>query len=173
MTGLRFSSASVKLTDADVQAVAAQVGGHLPADVAAHYVATNGGAPSNAYWPQKDRECIWIQRFLPMRDAQGKGRTLEETYAFLRGRDLIPEGLVPFAIDFGGNYLAFDKSGKIYFYAIDAWDEDRSNAQNQRRAKRRLCDSLTELLEGLVPECDDDLEDDDDDDEDEDEPDER
>ena len=76
-------------------------------------------------------------------------------------------------VDFGGNYLAFDKGGKIYFYAIDAWDEDRSNAQNQRRAKRRLCDSFTELLEGLVPECEDDLEDDEDDELEEDEPDER
>jgi len=122
----------------------------LPAGLAELYLSHNGGIPEKAYWPLDSGEFLWVKRFLSMKIPSDTARTLEETRQLGLDKDFLPPDLVPFAIDHGGNYFCFDAAGRIYFYALDAWRETLSAAQNKAKAKQFLCADFVEFFNGLA-----------------------
>lgn len=98
------------------------------------------------------RNSARVQCFLPMKTRTKTAKTIEETYQTDLDAGYLVRGLVPFARDFGGNYVCFDKQGGIVFYAMDTWSAGRGDEGNKRDAMRPLTDSFQAFLDGLQPE---------------------
>lgn len=58
-------------------------------------------------------------------------------------------GLVPFALDWGGNCLCFDAAGAVYFLALDGRHAERSVAENLQHTTRWVAASFDAFLSGL------------------------
>ncbi len=71
-----------------------------------------------------------------------------EHYEWMRSKDVIPDFLLPFAHDPGGNFFCINiKNGNIIFYAPDAFSKDVDIHQNQCNAQRLLADSFENFME--------------------------
>lgn len=150
MLDLTFQSSHPPATDADLQRVAALIGFALPPAVARLYQKFNGGVPSLPAWELFDGEFMVVSKFLPMSpDLPTDRGTLESTLIFVRERHLIKSGLVPFATDWGGNYISFDATGAVYFSPMDAWRPEESHEENIRRTTKRLAESFEAFVDGL------------------------
>ncbi|HEY0778074.1 MAG TPA: SMI1/KNR4 family protein [Gemmatirosa sp.] len=134
----------------DLRQVEQQLGTGFPDDVVQHYSATNGGIPENHWWDNGDSE-FEISHFLPMQAPLPDGRSVESTHAMLVSKGLIDRQLVPFALDSGGNYYCFDRSGAVYFVATDVWSDDQTPAENRAEATTRLADSFSVFVDMLGP----------------------
>jgi hypothetical protein len=110
----------------------------------------NGGVPNRKYFIKENGVTIEIKKFLQMKGSIDFRMTVEDSFLQGQSKDYLPSELIPFAIDHGGNYFVIDvNDGKIFFYAIDAWDDELTNDQNKLKAKKHLCDSLSKFLENL------------------------
>ncbi len=147
-----FSYTDNVISSEDISFVEKQIGISLPDEVVNHYLSNNGGIPTKTYWVKDNWVYLWLHEFLPIKYTNETTRTLEETYLFLRNKNLIPENLVPFAVDHGGNYFCFDSEGKIYFYTMDDWNSDFSYEENQEQSKQYLCKNINEFIDGLLEE---------------------
>jgi hypothetical protein len=147
-----FSDVGEKLTAAEIAETAATLGIVIPDEVAEHYVAHNGGTPARPCWEQNDYEPSCVSEFLPIKHATKGGLSVERSYRNGVEKGFLPQGLVPFAVDWGGNYFCFDEDGHVYFYAIDAWSDRLSNEENRKKAARLLSRSFKTFVERLVPE---------------------
>ncbi len=147
---ITFQNFFSDVTDADLQRVADLIGFALPPGVARLYQKFNGGVPSSPAWELFDGEFMVVSKFLPMSPHLPPDRgTLESTLIFVRERQLIQSGLVPFATDWGGNYISFDAAGAVYFSAMDAWRPEESHEENVRRTTKRLAESFEAFVGGL------------------------
>ena len=73
-------------------------------------------------------------------------------------KKVIPNTLLPFAIDDGGNFFCLDLTdGNICFYANDSFDSDSSYAANHAKAYRWLASSCDAFIKGLKDESEIDL----------------
>jgi hypothetical protein len=147
-----FNEQGSKITDLDIKKIEKRIGKEIPKELASHYLNSNGGIPINCYWPQGDGIYLWIQQFLSMKESIGEGRTLEDTYLLGQERKFLPKSLLPFAVDYGGNYFCIDDNSHIYFYALDAWEQNLSYKQNHERISNYLCQSLSDFLTALIDE---------------------
>lgn len=115
----------------------------FPKQVRSHYLDYNGGSPKK-YLFSKDGAIIVVHEFLPVK--YGK-HLLEQAFSNLKvDSDVLPEHLVAFATDAGGDYFCFsirDKdAGSIWIYRGEYSDEPD-------RAVRFLANSLNEFVEGM------------------------
>jgi hypothetical protein len=147
-----FSGASEPVSAAEIADTATALGVVIPEEVARHYVEHNGGTPARPCWEQNDFEPLCIAEFLPIRHATEDGSSVETSYANGVKKGFLPRGLVPFAVDWGGNYFCFDEDGRVYFFAVDAWSDRLSNEENQKKAAKLLSRSFKTFIDKLVPE---------------------
>jgi hypothetical protein len=149
----RFVDVAGELKDADLREIEAALKIQIPEEVKQHYLAQNGGIPERPCWDLDSGEQLCISQFLPIKYPTSDNRTLESTFQKAAARDLLLPGLVPFAKDWGGNYVCFDSAGQIYFYAMDNWRPERSMEENKKAAAQFLASSMKEFVEQLVPEA--------------------
>jgi cell wall assembly regulator SMI1 len=147
-----FSDVSERITAAEVAETATALGIVIPDDVVRHYAEHNGGTPSRPCWEQDGWEPACIAEFLPIKHATDGGSSLENSYLNGVKKGFLPRWLIPFAVDWGGNYFCFDEDGQVYFVAVDAWRENLSNEENQEKATRLLSRSFKTFVDKLVPE---------------------
>ena len=106
------------------------------------YLAANGGRPEKDRFVYSEQMCT-IQEFLPIKHRR-KGLTLEANLE--RVKSLLPDHLIPFAVDPGGDYFCFstrlEEFGAIFAYRMDCHDKSK--------ATKLLAASLTSLIGGLV-----------------------
>jgi len=145
-----FSKGGVNLSSEDIGDIQQHLNLVLPEELVNHYLIHNGGIPSNSFWILEDGCSLWVKKFLPMKFPVGTGRTLEDSYLLMVAKNVMPKGLIPFAIDHGGNYFCIDTSGEVYFYAVDRWDEALSDEQNHEKAKKKLGVSFQLFVNQLV-----------------------
>ncbi|CAH1545056.1 hypothetical protein THOG05_570012 [Vibrio rotiferianus] len=77
---------------------------------------------------------------------------MEDTYQKGVQHNYLPSDLLPFAVDWGGNYICINKMNEIVFYAVDRWYEDLDNHDNMNRNKRVICQSFEDFTNSLVDE---------------------
>src|SRR5262245_66279103 len=147
-----FSNVREKITAAEIADTGTALGVVIPDEVVQHYVEHNGGTPARACWESNDFEPQCISQFLPIKHATKGGLSVEKSYRNGVDKGFLPRGLVPFAVDWGGNYFCFDEDGGVYFFAVDAWSDDRSTEENQKDATRFLSRSFKTFVDKLVPE---------------------
>ncbi|PIT22544.1 hypothetical protein BGI37_13685 [Snodgrassella alvi] len=124
----------------------------------------NGGMPENNTWldPESEFEEVVIHELIPIKyykkSNNNKNYLMPSIAEDLWDRKLLPETLLPFAIDAGGNYFCIDiNNGKIYYYTLDTWSDNLSLTDNQNMNTHFLCNSFNEFISKLV--CEEDLDD--------------
>ncbi len=132
----------------------------IPADVREHCLAYNGGYPEKPIFTDKNGNEYSVDLFIPVRD--GKKRSMEKTLELLRADDgVIPEWLIPFAEEDGGNLFCFSVResdlGAIYYY-----DHEFEYGEDPEEHITWLAESITAFISALTENEDDedDLEDD-------------
>ncbi|WP_049973836.1 SMI1/KNR4 family protein [Azospirillum sp. B4] len=123
----------------------------MPKAFKEHYARYNGGVPESPNFDPEDDdlESLEVSEFLPLKYPTDDDRTLEKTYASLVARDVLPDDLLPFALDWGGNFFCLDRDGQVYFYTTDSWRPNLSNDENKKRSRKLICGSFSDFLAGL------------------------
>ena len=145
-----FLKSGPSLTIPDVEDVERRINFKFPKDVIELFVRFNGGIPMRCYWLLDDGCFLWLKKFLSIKFSVGTERTLEQSYLLMLDKGVLPVGLVPIAIDHGGNYFCVDGSSTVYYFAVDAWDDSLTKQQNHAKATRLLCTNIIEFINGLV-----------------------
>lgn len=121
MTAMRFESHPVSVVD--IKEVEKRFGIQLPKPLKEFYLQSNGGRPDRDRY-KGDGDIYIVNAFLPIKYAAGTGGTLERSIQWLKvDRRVLPDDLVPFAVDPFGNYFCFSISevgaGAIYFVGME------------------------------------------------------
>ena len=145
-----FKEIGEELSENDIKKIELIIGKRFPEELKNHYMKYNGGVSKRKYFIKENGVTLEIKKFLQMKQSIDNRMTVENCFLQGQSRDYFPSELIPFAIDHGGNYFVIDANdGKIFFYAIDAWDDDLTNEQNKDKAKKCLCNSFYEFIEKL------------------------
>ena len=124
----------------------------IPAAVREHYLTYNGGYPENSVFTDKNGNTYSVDRFIPI--SGRKGLSVEKVLALLREDNAIPEWLIPFADENGGNLFCFSvreaDRGAIYYY-----DHEFEYGENPEEHVTFLAESITAFINSLVENEDD------------------
>lgn len=122
------------------------------------YLASNGGVPSRTVWNEDIYyEPIVVSYFKPLRAGSpmldGDMSHLVGFILAMRHRKVIPDHILPFALDEAGNFICFEKaSGTIVYFAVDVFQPDVEMALNHVAAQKLLSHSFDEFCESLLVE---------------------
>ena len=147
-----FRNSGESLSRDDIRHVEQTIGITMPESLADFYMNTNGGFPEKTSWIVDGEEQVRVQCFLPMKNRTRFSNTIEATYRTGLEEDYFVKGLVPFAKDFGGNFVCFDGEGGIVFYTMDTWSAGTDKEQSKKEAMTPITDSFQDFLNGLQPE---------------------
>ena len=142
--GFRYSSARVD--DADIDAVEEQFGFRFPAEIRDIYKRSNGGRPvPDRYVGVGGTEIV--DTFLPIKNSTATLSTMERSIQRVKiSRQLLPDHLIPFAVDPFGSYFCFSlrepEFGAIYIFRMDRCEEPQ-------RAAKFLAASISDFLSQL------------------------
>ncbi|MCL1917644.1 MAG: SMI1/KNR4 family protein [Peptococcaceae bacterium] len=159
MKKLSLSNSEKTLQDNDFNKIAQDLGVKLPSDFVEFYALYNGGDPDrnvfeNAHGTIGDIE---ISEFIPMLycrefkndpDFTLDGRVKQEW-----AKNEVPRSLLPFAMDWGGNYICIGlNDGAVYFYirSSDQWNDDLSMEQNFSLNATPIAPSFHYFIENLI-----------------------
>jgi hypothetical protein len=143
-----FSRTGRVLTSGDLDRVQDFLGYAIPESVRRHYSKWNGGTPARRFFLTRDGRELEINHFLPIGQRRfDRDITMEDSVERLvRTKHVIPEFLLPFAVNSGGDYYCIDRGdGAVIFYAMDQCLEPQ-------RASHRVAESLDLFVEGMVTE---------------------
>jgi cell wall assembly regulator SMI1 len=120
---LSFSGTAPPLTSADIADFEQRYAISLPSEFREHYLKFNGGQPDSYRFIDDNDALLIVNEFLPIQHGP-RSCTLEATLWRMKiDQPLLPENLVPFAVDPGGAFFCFstcDKDcGQIYFVQMD------------------------------------------------------
>gem|GEM_PF-3617631 len=152
MPANRFRKCAQAITDTELDALAELAGYPLPDFFRTHYLASNGGVPERAWWDSLDEypPCK-VSEFC----AVTRGRhSMESLIARLRSKNLLPDGLLPFALGGANQYFCLDlKSGAVLLYSPDVNSPcSRQDEEEPRCPTRKLSRNFKEFVKGLVSE---------------------
>ena len=157
-----FYDCEKSLTEHDLAQAEHTLSATLPDSFKAHYLKYNGGTPARTLFDAGGSGCddIEISDFIPIRYTQAFADdpdfTLEGRAAAEWARNEIPPALIPFALDWGGNYICLEKdSGKIAYYVRDVWSDKLSREANFQSNTRPLADTFPAFLARLRDNPDD------------------
>jgi len=144
----KFEDCKTEVNNRDLDEVEARLGIVLPSDLRQHYLKYNGGSPVPSFYKSGDNY-YWVRGFLPIKYGitDDPELTLEAYYADLVLDDpRIPEGLIPFADDPGGNMYCYG-IGKANMHSISFWEHEFFDDPDQGLTV--IASSLHEFLNGF------------------------
>ena len=157
-----FHDCEKNISEQEILIIESRLNTTFPEDFKAHYLKWNGGSPDKAVFKNQktDEDDIEISHFIGMKynrafrddpDFTLEGRVAEEW------KNLeVPEYLIPYALDWYGNYVCLHKgNGKIYYYIRDVWNKRLDTAANFSNNSVLIAESLTDFLSRLMGEADD------------------
>ena len=149
-----FSKVGPAITRSEIDRLESDLSIRLPDEMPNHYLKFNGGMPKLDWFPMTDDwDAIWIHEFLPIATREQDGASIQSVHARVAGKAGYPRSLIPFAIDPGGNLFSVDTdSGAVHYWLTDTYDEALTDAENRRKADRRLTDSFDQFVTSLVSE---------------------
>lgn len=156
MKNNEFYGCSQPLEDLDLDACETVLRHKLPGEFRQHYLKYNGGVPEDSLIPGNEEwEPLEIAGFYPIRHkrsaAGSQSSLLIEHYHLMCAKDVIPDHLLPFAYDPGGNFFCLDlHDSSVLFYATDGFDPAQSVAENFIKAQKRLADSFRIFMDDLT-----------------------
>ena len=161
-TMLNFYDCDKNLSENDFNEVEKKLEVSFPSLFRSHYFKWNGGTPNLSCFVNDniDYDYIEIRDFIPMKYS----KQFEDDPDFtLEGRAInewdlneLPRNLIPFAFDWGGNYLCLEKnSWQIIYYVRDVWSENISREANFEKNSIIIAKSFDEFLNCLEENPDD------------------
>lgn len=151
-----------EITISDVEQIEKELKIKMPSQLKDFILKCNGGMPENNAWldPDDEYDYVAIHELIPIKYYNkfdnDKNYLMDGITKNLWNRKLLPETLLPFAKDAGGNYFCINLANdKIYYYTLDTWSDQLSLTDNYKQNTRFLCNSFNEFISGLV--CEDDL----------------
>jgi cell wall assembly regulator SMI1 len=144
---MEFKYQSVPVDDADIDAVENSFGFKFPDDLRATYKSSNGGRPIRGRLVCDNVTSI-VDAFLPIKHSSSPLSTMERSIQRIKiDQRLLPEHLVPFAVDPFGSYFCFSlresEYGAVYMFRMERWKEPDNQA-------KLLAPSLTDFLARLM-----------------------
>ncbi len=120
---IRLRNAAPPIVAADLDEVENRFGFRFPQELRLLYLHYNGGRPENDRFVDDNGQCI-IHDILPIKHGGRPRGTLERTIQLVKcERHLLPDYLVPFAIDPFGNYYCFsvrsEDGGGVFAFRMD------------------------------------------------------
>ncbi|EPE7491968.1 SMI1/KNR4 family protein [Cronobacter universalis] len=153
--GNKFHNCEVSINNADIERLEAQVAYKFPDSFVNHYLKYNGGVPEKSWWDSEDEfEPIEIADFKAIKTAASDGKNASSTingcYNLMISRQVIPNSLIPFGNDWGGNFFCINKNDdSVVFYAVDAFDDELSLEDNHNNLQRKLSPTFEEFINSL------------------------
>ena len=144
----KFIDLEEPINDLDLDEAQAAMGVTLPSDLRQHYLKYNGGRPAKNCFPFKSGlyEVRW---FFPVKYGKRPTQTLEGVYSLVN--DVVPEGLIPFTDDSGGNLYCYS-TAEATKHSICYWDHEQYNTPSH--GVTVIAPSLQAFLQGLVKDPD-------------------
>jgi len=156
MKEIKFTDTQKKLTEQDFRLIEQDLGISIPIQLRNHYFNYNGGTPDRTifYDPIGRFDYIEIRDFIPMlynKDFEDdQDYTLNGLAKLGWNETTIPRDLLPFALDWGGNYLCISlTTEEIYFFARDILSDNLTIDSNFKVNTRLLCKSFNEFIDSL------------------------
>lgn len=141
-----------KVEEEDLACIEQKFHVKFPAAVREHYLTYNGGYPEKPVFTDKNGNTYNVDWFIPI--SGRKGRSVEKILVLLREDDAIPEWLIPFADEAGGNLFCFSvresDCGAIYYY-----NHEFEYGENPEEHVTFLAESITTFINTLVGNEDD------------------
>jgi hypothetical protein len=148
-----FHGCSQPIEETELDVCEAVLAHRLPGEFRQHYLKNNGGVPEDGLFRGTGEwEPLEVAGFYPI-------PILAEHYHAMCAKRVIPDRMLPFAYDPGGNFFCLDlHEGSVRFYATDGFDPALSVAENFAKAQRRLAGSFKTFMGELThnPEYDSD-----------------
>lgn len=114
---LELNNKSESITAKDIADVERKYKFVFPQEIKSFLLANNGGQPNKTIYTQNSQDYV-VDFFLPIKSKEFEDLTFSTTMTDLS--DIIPNTVMPFAMDPFGNYFVFDKAeGKIYFLEME------------------------------------------------------
>ena len=151
-----FTDCEKSLTANDFALIEQDLSIRLPAELKEHYLKYNGGTPKNSVW--HDPEGKWdeneVRDFLPFLYFSAKQDdpdfTINGTAKEEWNGQQLPRELLPFAIDWGGNYFCVNQlDEKIYYFIRDSWSDNLTLEKNWIVNTRYITDGFSKFVKGL------------------------
>lgn len=144
---MNFIATSKALTKSDIFDAEKEMGILFPKDFIAHYLQFNGGCAENDKYVWKDGGETRVNSFFPLKyDDLGKIETIYRDLFILE--NYLPEGIVPFATDDGGNFFCISARmqdyGNVYYFNNDHYD-----VENEHSAMEYLENTFSDFIENL------------------------
>lgn len=127
----------------------------IPTSIKNHYLNFNGGYPNKSLFTDEDEVLeIEIMDFIPFLYAKEFGNdpvfTIEGRTSICWKKNEIPSYLLPFAMDWGGNYIAYNlQNNQIYYYVTDSWSEEINIEENFIKNSQLIANNFKDFLQNL------------------------
>lgn len=163
MENIELLNSEKKLHADDLLKIENNLGISLPKSFIEFYLKNNGGRPSrpmvkDLFGNIDDIEIrdfwsfLYNKKFENDSDYTLEGRVKDEW-----NKLEVPKNLLPFAIDWGGNYICIDiNDGSIFYYVRDVWSDKISVEQNFIVNSTKIAPAFEAFLENLMPLDEDD-----------------
>jgi hypothetical protein len=130
----------------------------LPNYFIEHYLKFNGGIPLKSWWYfNEDIDPLEIAQFKSIKYYNltlGSSTSLiDNCYYYMIERNVIPQNIIPFAIDWGGNFFCINQDdNSILFYTVDSFNDDLTLKENHKNAQLYLAPSFNVFINNLMSE---------------------
>ena len=124
-----FIETEKNIVESDLLEIEENLKFKFPNDIKRHYLFYNGGYPERYVFRKNDKLYV-VQEFLPIKYG-AQGCLFEDTFiALKKEKKILPDYLIPFAINPGGDYYCFsineNELGAIYIFFGEFDDPKRS-----------------------------------------------
>lgn len=115
----------------------------IPKDLSSHYIKYNGGCLEKNWFINNEGDQYVLHEFLFIGVKNKIGNFEECVYDFKIDMNILPDNLVPFAIDEGGAYYCMDTGNMSIFLWLPEFYDDK------KHATRFVAKSLQEFISGM------------------------
>ncbi|CAI3803965.1 hypothetical protein GLGCALEP_03370 [Pseudomonas sp. MM221] len=163
MNDFELLNSDTPISDWEIDALESEVGIKFPLAFRDLYLSFNGGAPSREFWAEDEGyEPIRVEDFKSIARFESSDR--QETkyiggcFNVMTGKNVLPQHLVPFAVDEAGNFICLEKNGgQVVYFAVDVFQPDVDMYVNHVNAQKILSPSFEVFIQSLVDESEVDI----------------
>jgi cell wall assembly regulator SMI1 len=139
----KFFNTKKKLSHSDIDHLESKYNFSYPKDIRNHYLTYNGGETEKYVFVDKDGDEYIVQQFLPISSGN---RDVASILDNLRGDNILPEWLIPFADEPSGDFYCFSikegEEGEVYLWYHEViYDPEDSYSF--------LANSIEEFINGM------------------------
>lgn len=119
-TNNKILKSEKNISEEDIRAVENKYNFSMPEDIKKHYFKYNGGRPEKSMYTTNSGDEFVVSWFIPIKSDE-KSSELDAVLADLRGDKIIPDWLIPFADEAGGDFYCYslrkNELGAIYYWS--------------------------------------------------------